>query len=90
MTKVLGNCAGQDVEIFYPTGKTGRVADGAPARDRDAQEKMVAIEWCTDCSVKDACLSACIFYYHLTGKEQEGVWGGTTQIERKKILDKLR
>ena len=46
-----------------------------------AQAKTI----CNDCWIKDKCLA-----YALSTNEKEGVWGGTTPIERKRIRRRVK
>ena len=46
-----------------------------------AQAKTI----CNDCWIKDKCLA-----YALGTNEKEGVWGGTTPIERKRIRRRVK
>ena len=49
--------------------------------DKEPIEKAKAI--CNDCWIKDQCLS---FAIH----ERNGIWGGTTPMERKRLRRKAR
>lgn len=51
------------------------------------EEKDVAkaISICNSCWMKDACLS-----FALKTNEKEGVWGGTTPAERRRIKRRVR
>jgi len=40
---------------------------------------------CTGCSVRETCLE-----FALQGREKEGVWGGATEKERRRILRQRR
>ena len=40
---------------------------------------------CQDCSVQQTCLE-----FALQGREKEGVWGGATEKERRRILRQRR
>jgi WhiB family transcriptional regulator, redox-sensing transcriptional regulator len=62
-------CLDHDPELFFVTGSTGRAVEQA------AQAKMV----CAGCTVCVQCLE----YALETG--QEGVWGGTTEDERRSL-----
>ena len=53
-----------------------------PAEDEEAD---VAKEVCAQCSVHTACLE-----YALTSREREGVWGGATERERRRIIRQRR
>ncbi len=53
-----------------------------PASDEEAAvAKMV----CAECSVRETCLE-----FALLGREKEGVWGGATEKERRRILRQRR
>jgi WhiB family redox-sensing transcriptional regulator len=51
----------------------------------DETEAAVAKAVCTTCSVRVACLE-----YALNHREKEGVWGGATERERRRIVRQRR
>ena len=53
-----------------------------PISDEEAE---VAKAICTVCSVRQTCLE-----YALTNREREGVWGGATERERRRIIRQRR
>ncbi|HET9732790.1 MAG TPA: WhiB family transcriptional regulator [Acidimicrobiales bacterium] len=53
-----------------------------PVSDEDAD---VAKAICSECSVREACLE-----YALMHRERDGVWGGATERERRRILRQRR
>jgi WhiB family transcriptional regulator, redox-sensing transcriptional regulator len=53
-----------------------------PASDEDAEE---AKEICAVCPVREACLE-----YALAHREREGVWGGCTERERRRMIRQRR
>lgn len=53
-----------------------------PVTDEEAEE---AKSICTQCSVRVACLE-----YALGKREREGVWGGATERERRRIIRQRR
>ena len=59
-----------DPDLFFPIGTTG------PALDQI--ETATAI--CTACDVNDECLE-----FALATNQEAGVWGGTTEEERRKL-----
>ena len=53
-----------------------------PVSDDDAEEAKAV---CSSCPVRQACLE-----YSLAAREREGVWGGLTERERRRILRQHR
>jgi len=53
-----------------------------PATDEEAD---LAKEICTECPVREACLE-----YALSTREKEGIWGGCTERERRRIIRQRR
>jgi WhiB family redox-sensing transcriptional regulator len=51
--------------------------------DDEAAEEAKSI--CAECPVREACLE-----YALTSREKEGVWGGLTERERRRVLRRRR
>lgn len=66
-----GNCVGIDVNIFY-------LDDKARGDEKKAQEQA-AKKICVGCPVINECLESALAHNEL------GVWGGTTEDERKKM-----
>ena len=65
-------CVDSNPDIFFPE----------EYEEKDvAQAKTI----CSDCWVKDKCLS-----FALNTNEKEGVWGGTTPIERRRIRRRVK
>jgi WhiB family redox-sensing transcriptional regulator len=50
--------------------------------DEDAEEAKAV---CASCTVRQACLE-----YALAAREREGVWGGLTERERRRIVRQHR
>jgi WhiB family redox-sensing transcriptional regulator len=63
-------CLGVDPELFFPIGTTGR------ALDQIEEAKAV----CLSCSVSEQCLQ-----WALQTNQDAGVWGGTSEDERKSL-----
>ena len=63
-------CRDVDPELFFPVGTTG------PAAAQIEDAKAV----CDDCVVRDQCLEWAL----VTGQDA-GVWGGTSEEERRSI-----
>src|SRR2546425_571772 len=53
-----------------------------PVSDEDAEEAKAI---CAVCSVRQACLE-----HALAAREKEGVWGGATERERRRIIRQRR
>jgi WhiB family transcriptional regulator, redox-sensing transcriptional regulator len=64
------SCRDTDPDLFFPVGTTG------PAVDQIASAKAV----CDVCPAKDPCLQ-----FALVSNQDSGVWGGTTEDERRKL-----
>ena len=63
-------CRDTDPYLFFPVGTTG------PALDQIASAKAV----CDTCDAKAPCLE-----FALTTNQDSGVWGGTSEEERRKL-----
>jgi WhiB family redox-sensing transcriptional regulator len=64
------SCRDTDPDLFFPVGTTG------PAIEQIANAKSV----CDSCEAKDPCLD-----YALTTNQDSGIWGGTSEEERRQI-----
>jgi WhiB family redox-sensing transcriptional regulator len=53
-----------------------------PVSEEEADEARAI---CDDCTVREACLE-----YALTNRERDGVWGGATERERRRIVRQRR
>jgi WhiB family redox-sensing transcriptional regulator len=53
-----------------------------PESDDDA---AAALSLCAECPVRDACLE-----FALTTNQADGIWGGTTETERRRIRRRRR
>ena len=53
-----------------------------PASEEEAEEAKAI---CAECSVRETCLE-----YALANREREGVWGGATERERRRIVRQRR
>ncbi|WP_329131274.1 WhiB family transcriptional regulator [Streptomyces sp. NBC_00670] len=63
-------CRTEDPDLFFPVGTTG------PALLQIEEAKSV----CRGCPVRDACLE-----WALETGQNIGVWGGTTEMERRAL-----
>ena len=63
-------CRDSNPELFFPIGATG------PALDQIEAAKEI----CAECPVRAECLE-----FALATNQEAGVWGGTTEEERRKL-----
>ena len=63
-------CRDTDPDLFFPVGTTG------PAIEQIANAKSV----CDSCTAKEPCLE-----FALSTNQDSGVWGGTSEEERRKL-----
>jgi WhiB family transcriptional regulator, redox-sensing transcriptional regulator len=63
-------CRDLDANLFFPAGETG------PAASQIVQAKAI----CASCPVKGDCLQ-----FALLTHQDYGIWGGTTEDERRQI-----
>src|SRR5437870_2644587 len=71
----------QGVNLSWRSSASCRGLDPAifvPASEEDAAEAKAS---CAGCLVRQACLE-----YALVSRERDGVWGGATEKERRRIL----
>ena len=68
-------CRDTDPELFFPIGTTG------PAVEQIESAKEV----CVGCMARDDCLD-----FAIVTNQDSGVWGGTTEEERRIIRRQLR
>ncbi len=68
-------CRDLDPELFFPVGVTGMAIEQIEA----------AKSFCVDCSSRDACLD-----FAITTNQEYGVWGGTTEDERRVLRRQWR
>jgi WhiB family transcriptional regulator, redox-sensing transcriptional regulator len=68
-------CLTADPELFFPVSSSGL------ALEQVAQAKAV----CARCGIQRACLG-----YALDGGRVQGIWGGTTEAERRRLRRRLR
>ena len=66
----LSACRDTSPDLFFPVGTTG------PAIEQIAQAKAV----CATCEVQAPCLE-----YAMVTNQDSGVWGGTSEEERRKL-----
>ena len=69
-----GACLSVDPELFFPLSSVG------PAAKQLSKAKSV----CTQCPVRAQCLD-----FALATRQVHGVWGGTSEDERRRILTRI-
>lgn len=69
-------CKGQFGHLFYPS-QSGERESRHDKRIREQQAKRI----CARCPVTDECLAWALRNHELTG-----VWGGTTEVERRAMI----
>ena len=67
---VASACRDSDPDIFFPIGSTG------PALEQIETARRI----CTACDVNEECLE-----FALATNQEAGIWGGTTEEERRKL-----
>ena len=72
----LGACLSADPDLFFPLSETGPLA-----RRQVSAAKAV----CADCEVRRQCLA-----YALAANPIHGVWGGTSEEERRALSRRQR
>ena len=73
--RAQANCLGSDPDLFFPIGSTGEPMIQAAAAKRI----------CQGCVVRQACLQ-----FALETNQDTGVWGGTTEEERRGLRKNWR
>jgi WhiB family redox-sensing transcriptional regulator len=68
--RAVAACRDTDPDLFFPVGTTG------PAIDQIEAAKAV----CRECDAKAPCLD-----FALTTNQDSGIWGGTSEEERRKL-----
>jgi WhiB family redox-sensing transcriptional regulator len=66
-------CRGPNQIIFFPPPRLER-------RSEKRLREQRAKEICNECSVRESCLQ-----YALEIREQHGIWGGSTENERREL-----
>jgi WhiB family redox-sensing transcriptional regulator len=69
-------CRGPQATVFYPPSSFERKDEKL---DRERRAKAI----CASCPVRQPCLD-----YALERRDQHGIWGGMSESERKRILEK--
>ncbi len=68
--RLFASCRDTDPDLFFPVGTTG------PAIEQIENAKAV----CRECESRQPCLE-----YALTTNQDSGIWGGTSEEERRKL-----
>ena len=69
--RALASCRNLGPELFHPEGK------GPSAFDQTEVAKAI----CRGCAARQACLT-----FALATRQDDGVWGGTAPLERRKLI----
>jgi WhiB family redox-sensing transcriptional regulator len=69
-------CKGPNAELFFPPTAPERKEDRT---EREREAKAI----CASCAVRCDCLQ-----YALRIKEAHGIWGGTTELERRAMSER--
>jgi WhiB family transcriptional regulator, redox-sensing transcriptional regulator len=75
--QVKAACRGPQAAVFFPPTSFERKDEKL---DRERRAKAI----CTTCPVKRPCLE-----YALKIREPHGIWGGLSEGERKRLVDRL-
>lgn len=67
-------CRGPEAALFFPPSWPER-------RDERERREATAKAICAECPVRPECLD-----FALRIREQHGIWGGTTESERRQLL----
>jgi hypothetical protein len=78
-----GSCVGHDPRMWYPHADRSEPGRFSEKYRLAAQHTKTAKEICSGCSIKYECLSYSLYH------EAFGIWGGTTERERKTLRRKL-
>ena len=68
--RIQARCLGSDPDLFFPLGGSGE-----PLAQAETAKHI-----CHECEVRDVCLQ-----YALETNQVTGVWGGTTEEERRSL-----
>ena len=68
--RAQAQCLGSDPDLFFPLGGTGE-----PLAQAESAKRV-----CEECEVRDVCRQ-----FALETNQVTGVWGGTTEDERKSV-----
>jgi len=74
--QVKAACRGPQALVFFPPSTFERKDEKL---DRERRAKAI----CATCAVKQPCLD-----YALRIREPHGIWGGLSETERKRVLEK--
>ena len=73
--RTLAACNGSQAELFYPPAPPAR-----EGRDERLARERAAKRVCAGCPVRTQCLD-----YAIAASERHGVWGGLTELERRRL-----
>jgi WhiB family redox-sensing transcriptional regulator len=78
MWRAYAECRAENATYFYAPAHFER----KPEKDH---REGIARSLCRQCKVRDDCLQ-----YSLRGSESHGIWGGLNELERKRLLRRMR
>lgn len=77
-----GNCVGHDVRMWFPHAERTNNRDFSAQYRKAGEHTITAKAICDDCPQKVDCLNYALYH------EMFGIWGGTTERERKLLRKK--
>jgi WhiB family redox-sensing transcriptional regulator len=78
----LTPCSKVDPDVFFPDEFSNEDAKPAkPSYSRESEAKLV----CASCPYQLRCLE-----YALKNQDEVGIWGGTTELDRRKLRNRRR
>jgi WhiB family redox-sensing transcriptional regulator len=86
-------CHGVDLENFFPVGRSGRRPKGADiaVNSVEYKQRLAVQTFCNVCEVKDDCYELALHYDDdMDGLSVSGVWGGTTEADRRAMRREVR
>jgi hypothetical protein len=78
-----GKCVGHDPKMWFPHADKNEPGKFSEKYRLAAQHTLIAKDICSRCPIKQDCLSYGLYH------EAFGIWGGTTERERRTMRRKL-
>jgi len=79
---VGGDCVGRDVRMWFPHAERTERGDFSTQYKKAGEHTIAAKAICGECPQQIPCLNYALYY------EAFGIWGGTTERERKLLRKK--